>query len=169
VPVQLNILETTPDSVRAGYDCGCGCTPSVEYVRSATFAHEGCCCGNEFLVSSDASAGMAPSPGFHEERAEFVAPWGQTLHATWLVGSSVHPDPDPTGHDAADGHQHGDHDEGTAVDPVCGMTVDTAHALASALHLHHDAVDYYFCGRGCKLEFGDDPGRFLDASYTPTM
>lgn len=57
----------------------------------------------------------------------------------------------------------------TAIDPVCGMTVDIAAATASGLHLNHAGTDYYFCGRGCKLEFGDDPDKYLDPSYVPSM
>jgi hypothetical protein len=30
-------------------------------------------------------------------------------------------------------------------------------------------LTYYFCGKGCKLEFGDDPGTYLDPSHTPSM
>ena len=29
--------------------------------------------------------------------------------------------------------------------------------------------DYFFCGKGCKLEFDDDPERYLDPSYVPSM
>jgi len=70
---------------------------------------------------------------------------------------------------ASGGHEmsHGGLD--SAIDPVCGMTVDIVTATARDLLLEHDGTTYYFCGRGCKLEFGDDPGRFLDPSYTPSM
>jgi len=37
----------------------------------------------------------------------------------------------------------------SAKDPVCGMEVDTA----TDLHFEYDGETYYFCGRGCKLEF----------------
>ena len=57
----------------------------------------------------------------------------------------------------------------TVLDPVCGMTVDMAAAEASGLTAEHDGQTYYFCGKGCKLEFGDDPERFLDPTYTPSM
>ena len=56
-----------------------------------------------------------------------------------------------------------------ALDPVCGMTVDRSGAVAKDLVAEHEGMTYYFCGRGCKLEFGDDPGRFLDPSYVPAM
>ena len=51
-------------------------------------------------------------------------------------------------------------------DPVCGMDVDTS---ASDLKLEHDGETYWFCGKGCLLEFRDDPERFLDPGYQPSM
>jgi len=59
--------------------------------------------------------------------------------------------------------------EGQALDPVCGMTVDIETATDKELHLVHDGRDYYFCGRGCKLEFGDDPAPYLDPAHIPSM
>jgi Cu+-exporting ATPase len=53
-----------------------------------------------------------------------------------------------------------------AVDPVCGMEVDTA---TSELSLEHDGTTYWFCGKGCLLEFQDDPDKYLDPGYTPSM
>jgi hypothetical protein len=29
--------------------------------------------------------------------------------------------------------------------------------------------EYAFCGKGCFLEFGDDPETFLAVGFTPTM
>ena len=57
----------------------------------------------------------------------------------------------------------------TATDPVCGMTVERDPARAAGLHLEHDRQDFYFCGKGCLLEFRDDPGRYLDPNHTPSM
>ena len=51
-------------------------------------------------------------------------------------------------------------------DPVCGMDVDTS---TSELKLEHDGKTYWFCGKGCLLEFRDDPQRFLDPGYQPSM
>jgi YHS domain-containing protein len=56
-----------------------------------------------------------------------------------------------------------------AIDPVCGMTVDIARAIEAGLAVEHDGQHYYFCGRGCKLEFEDDPRRYLDPTYQPSM
>lgn len=49
------------------------------------------------------------------------------------------------------------------IDPVCGMEVDTA---MSQLSLDHDGTTYWFCGKGCLLDFRDDPVAFL-ANDTP--
>jgi Cu+-exporting ATPase len=53
-----------------------------------------------------------------------------------------------------------------ATDPVCGMQVDTE---TSDLKLEHDGITYWFCGRGCLLEFRDDPDTYLDPDYEPSM
>jgi YHS domain-containing protein len=58
---------------------------------------------------------------------------------------------------------------GTAADPVCGMTVEIQHATAVGLTTEHEGTTYYFCGKGCMLEFRDDPGTYLDSSQKPSM
>lgn len=55
------------------------------------------------------------------------------------------------------------------LDPVCGMTVDPSDARERGLQREYQGIDYYFCGKGCFLEFGDDPERYLDPSYVPSM
>ena len=52
----------------------------------------------------------------------------------------------------------------TAIDPVCGMTVDpatTAHRAA------HDGRDYFFCSAGCRTTFVADPDRYLGEKPAP--
>jgi YHS domain-containing protein len=56
-----------------------------------------------------------------------------------------------------------------AIDPVCGMTVEPSVAEARNLHLRLDGVDYYFCGRGCRLDFEEDPAHYLAPGYRPSM
>jgi len=56
-----------------------------------------------------------------------------------------------------------------ATDPVCGMTVDPATARAAGLVAEHDGQTYYFCGKGCLLDFRDNPATYLDPGYTPSM
>ncbi len=56
--------------------------------------------------------------------------------------------------------------EGTATDPVCGMQV----TIEGAQHTsEYQGTTYYFCARGCKLDFEDDPERVLDPAYEPSM
>jgi YHS domain-containing protein len=54
-------------------------------------------------------------------------------------------------------------------DPVCGMHVDPATAKANGLAVEHEGGEYVFCGKGCLLEFRDDPARYLDPRYTASM
>lgn len=54
-------------------------------------------------------------------------------------------------------------------DPVCGMGVESARATANGLVAEHEGVTYFFCGRGCLLDFRDDPDRYLDPGYIPSM
>lgn len=54
-------------------------------------------------------------------------------------------------------------------DPVCGMTVDPDAAKEKGLATTYDGREYVFCGKGCLLEFRDDPERFLAVGYVPEM
>jgi len=47
--------------------------------------------------------------------------------------------------------------QGYALDPVCGMQVQTAHAPASA---QHTGQTYYFCSDHCRERFESHPDRF---------
>jgi YHS domain-containing protein len=57
----------------------------------------------------------------------------------------------------------------TRIDPVCGMTVELADAQAAGHVTEHEGQTYAFCGRGCLLDFKDDPATYLDPTYTPSM
>jgi YHS domain-containing protein len=67
------------------------------------------------------------------------------------------------------GDMHATSDSNNAVDPVCGMTVEREAARAKGLTSTYDGIDYYFCGKGCKLDFDEDPARYLDPAYVPSM
>jgi Cu+-exporting ATPase len=56
---------------------------------------------------------------------------------------------------------------GTAIDPVCGMTVKTAGATNTTVH---DGHTYYFCSATCLAKFAADPARYLksEAGAAPT-
>jgi len=53
-------------------------------------------------------------------------------------------------------------------DPVCGMEVEVE-TTPPALTTEYKGKTYYFCGRGCLLDFRDDPERILAPDYTPSM
>src|SRR5260370_9400059 len=44
------------------------------------------------------------------------------------------------------------------IDPVCGMTVDPAHAAAT---VEHEGKTYYFCAASCAQKFRAQPQRYL--------
>ena len=51
-------------------------------------------------------------------------------------------------------------------DPVCGMDVDPRTARFSAVHR---STTYYFCAPGCQKAFEQDPNKYLDPGYQPSM
>jgi P-type Cu+ transporter len=53
----------------------------------------------------------------------------------------------------------------THVDPVCGMTIEEADAVATH---QHDGVTYYFCNPSCLERFKADPKPFLEPVATAT-
>ena len=54
-------------------------------------------------------------------------------------------------------------------DPVCGMAVNPADARADGRSAEYEGHTYYFCSRGCLLEFADGPERFFQPDYVPHM
>lgn len=55
---------------------------------------------------------------------------------------------------------------GIALDPVCGMEVDVATARHTT---EYHGETYVFCGKGCRLDFEDDPEKYFDPDYVPSM
>jgi Cu+-exporting ATPase len=53
-----------------------------------------------------------------------------------------------------------------ALDPVCGMKVDTELAKH---RVEHGGKEYCFCCAGCATKFQADPARYLDPNYKPGM
>ena len=45
----------------------------------------------------------------------------------------------------------------TAVDPVCGMSVDVEDAK---YHVRDHGIDVWFCAAGCKAAFEAEPARY---------
>ena len=174
VDLKLQIDVRPDSSIIASYTSPCGCNPGVALAAGTEVATEGCCCGNEFAVGHGArheieSKGYAAKPGFALLVVPVQAPWGQRIDAVWAVGPSHHPA--QGGHDLGHGHggDGGGLPAGKALDPVCGMTVDIETARGKGLHYQLAGVDYYFCGKGCRLDFEETPGRYLDSNYIPSM
>ena len=55
-------------------------------------------------------------------------------------------------------HPHGE----TAIDPVCGMTVDKT---AGKPQFEHDGTRYHFCSTHCHTRFAADPQHYLDGAH----
>ena len=56
-------------------------------------------------------------------------------------------------------------DDIVLLDPVCGMTVERAHARHLA---EHEGVIYAFCSLGCRTRFVKDASAFVPASSEAT-
>jgi YHS domain-containing protein len=56
-----------------------------------------------------------------------------------------------------------------AKDPVCGMEVNPEIATAQGLSSEHNGETYYFCGKGCKLDFDENPDKVFAPGYMPSM
>jgi P-type Cu+ transporter len=64
-------------------------------------------------------------------------------------------------------HAHHHHEtSGSAVDPVCGMTVDPHTAKHRADYRGHP---YYFCSAGCRAKFVADPQKYLGKRTPETV
>jgi YHS domain-containing protein len=48
----------------------------------------------------------------------------------------------------------------TVHDPVCHMDIDRNTAAGTS---EYEGTTYYFCGRGCKMDFDEDPAGVLKA------
>ncbi|MGH2445181.1 MAG: YHS domain-containing protein [Candidatus Limnocylindria bacterium] len=56
-----------------------------------------------------------------------------------------------------------------ARDPVCGMDVNPEVASAQELTSEHEGTTYYFCGKGCKLDFDENPATYFEPGYQAHM
>lgn len=177
--LQLTVEPLGSDAVSAAYQCPCGCTPATTYRRGEQAATEGCCCGNEFAVGPNAGANVHVKFGYELMATSLAAPWGEDVPVAWAIGPSTHEAPDEhaadhpavdheSGHHAADGAHVGS-GPATLLDSVCGMVVDREAARGRGLVTDHRGTDFFFCGKGCKLEFEEAPERFLDPTYVPSM
>ena len=124
----------------------------------------------------DPVCGMSVDPAAAKEKVEYVG----TTHYFCSAGcrSAFDKDParyatqvmqvEPAGHlshshvmAATPGGQMERHT--SAIDPVCGMTVDTERAEYRSFP---KGETYYFCSAGCKESFDSDPGKYITRPKT---
>ena len=175
---------TTATSVGAdvNYQCPCGCYAGFAFDRSvAEQDPESCCCGRTILVGREATSRLGtfladPSTYALDEQT-VTMPWGQPLPVALATppdaAHGAHDDSPLVHHDDAGGHDEHGHSHqsppglvitmapaGTVHDPVCHMDILPARAAGS---LEFEGKTYYFCSRGCLLDFKDDPTAVLTA------
>jgi Cu+-exporting ATPase len=63
-------------------------------------------------------------------------------------------------------HHHRQNAGGSAIDPVCGMSVDPHTAKHRA---DHRGRSYYFCSAGCRTKFVGDPQKYLSDREPETV
>ena len=94
--------------------------------------------------------------GFISKPVQSAAVAGPAAEPKVEVGADVR-----AVHEHAPTGQGDDMSEKTdAIDPVCGMTVDTATAEYRSFN---NGKAYYFCSGGCKEKFDRDPAKFASA------
>lgn len=54
----------------------------------------------------------------------------------------------------------------TVRDVVCGMDIEPESAAATS---EYQGTTYYFCAKGCKVDFDGDQQKFLSPDYVPSM
>src|SRR5215475_855205 len=71
------------------------------------------------------------------------------------------------GSHAHDSHAQNDHTESqSAIDPVCGMSVNPH----TTPHRHtYQGHPYYFCSNGCRTKFATDPAQYLSPASAATL
>ena len=158
------IVTRTDAGADVNYQCPCGCYAGFAYDRStAEQAPESCCCGRTILVGRAASERLVafiPAPETYGVDEQTVTmPWGQPIE----VALATPPDAEHGAH--ADGplvHLNMTHETAvaTAHDPVCHMDIAPATAAGTSMF---EGTTYYFCSRGCKVDFDEDPAATLTA------
>jgi len=131
----------------------------------------------EMLSRITAPAGLDLGSLKHEEIAVGVLAELVKYHAAHRPSYTAGSPEEPTSHagemavvEADEHHDHAGHEHhghpgdesaagpAEAVDPVCGMLVDTATARFTTVH---DGTTYYFCCPACKKKFEKDPAAYL--------
>lgn len=155
------IVTRTDAGADVNYQCPCGCYAGFAFDRSTTDqAPESCCCGRTILVGNRASERLVaavPAPETYGVDTQSVTmPWGQPLE----VALATPPDAEHGAHADDPLVHHAGVEAATVHDPVCHMDIAPATPAAT---LEHEGVTYYFCSRGCRVDFDEDPAGVLAA------
>lgn len=158
----LSYVTTRTDAgADVNYQCPCGCYAGFAYDRSTVGqSPESCCCGRIILVGTSArvrlvaSLPMPETYGLDEQSVQM--PWGQVIE----VALATPADAEHGAHADGDLVRHDGQAVATAHDPVCHMDIVPATAAAIS---DYQGTKYYFCSRGCKGDFDEDPAATLAA------
>jgi Cu(I)/Ag(I) efflux system membrane fusion protein len=66
-------------------------------------------------------------------------------------------------HDAPTPHESDSHEIGTALDPVCGMSVDSKKAKTAGHSENYRNEVFVFCSDKCQRKFHEDPAKYSDS------
>ena len=115
-------------------------------------------------VVRDPVCGMSVDPATAKEKVDYM---GATYHFC-SAGCRSAFEKDPVRYTAQPVHARhvemsqamkgGEMERPSAIDPVCGMSVDTARAEYRSFH---KGETYYFCSAGCKETFDKDPAKYM--------
>lgn len=84
------VVTRTDAGADVNYSCPCGCTAGFAFDRSQTAqAAEGCCCGRQIVVGSDAEArvraALDNADGYALDVQQVAMPWGQPLDVALAI------------------------------------------------------------------------------------
>ena len=100
-----------------------------------------------YFCSTGCRSAFDKNPARYTTQVMQVEPAGQLSHSLVMAAT-------PGGHMER---------QKSAIDPVCGMTVETDRAEYRSFH---KSATYYFCSAGCKERFDSDPGKYI--AHPPT-
>jgi YHS domain-containing protein len=152
------IVTRTEAGADVNYQCPCGCYAGFALDRSvAEQTPESCCCGRTILVGRDATKRLL---AFLPDAEVALATPPDATHGAHEDSPLVH-------HDAASSSGGVGMQmfamaapAGTVHDPVCHMDINPATAAGTSTY---EGTTYYFCSRGCKVDFDEEPAGTLAA------
>lgn len=149
--------------------CGMEVEEATARARGLVIGHEGtswffCSLGCRAAFERNPAAAAAKALGAPQPAPALTEPGSTDIHRR----ERSHLDAAPQGTPAADpdlGPAGGPAGWQSPLpvphDPVCGMEIDVAAALAAGLTSEHGSKTFYFCSIACRKEFDEDPTVFI--------